>query len=124
MTRRVTLTPHHINVTREEFLAGIERARERRAAFAEMDGPRPTTKTSPPPAPKEKRGRDWRRLDDATREAAVAAVVARVESGEGVTVAVARVAAEHGIGKSTLSGFYHEARRARTLAGVIQEAAP
>ena len=128
--RRCPLTPGRINVTREEFLAGIQSARARRADFAEMDGgrglklPLHVVQTNQP-APKERRrGRDWRRLDASTREAAVAAVAARVENGEGVKATIASVAAEYGIGKSTLSGFYHEARRARTLAGVIQEAAP
>ena len=114
-------TPGRINVTLSEFLSGIERARKRRAAFESMARGRVKRARREPQA---KPGHAWRRLDEATRQAAVAAVVARVESGEGVTVAVARVAAEHGIGKSTLSCFYHEARRARTLAGVIQEAAP
>ena len=117
MTRRVTLTPHHINVTREEFLAGIERARERRAAFAEMSRPRRKEARQEPQA---KPGRAWRRLDDDARREVVAAVQAHLDNGLGIRAAAPRVAADYGLGVSTVRGIWYEARYVAQL----REAAP
>ena len=117
MTRRVTLTPHHINVTREEFLAGIERARERRAAFAEMSRPRRKEARQEPQA---KPGRAWRRLDDDARREVVAAAQAHLDNGMGTVEATRRVASKYGMGESTVRKLYYEARYAAQL----REAAP
>ena len=114
MTRRVTLTPHHINVTLDEFLAGIEAARARRAAFAEMSQPRRKEARSAKP------GRAWRRLDDDARREVVAALQAHLDDGLGIRAAAPRVAADYGLGVSTVRGIWYEARYAAQL----REAAP
>ena len=114
MTRRVTLTPPHINVTREEFLAGIERARERRAAFAEMSRPRRKDARSAKP------GHAWRRLDEDKRQAAIEAMQTHLDSGVGMVEATRRVASEYEMGESTVRKLYYEARYVAQL----REAAP
>ena len=110
-------TPGRTNVTFEQFLAGIAQARERRRAFAEM------SKTRPTPArrePRPKRGRGWRRLDDATRQTAIEAMRSHLDNGVGMREATARVAADYGLGRSTVGKLYYEARYAAQL----REAAP
>ena len=114
MTRRVTRTPHHINVTLEEFLAGIEAARKRRAAFAEMSRPRRKGARSAKP------GHAWRRLDDDKRQAAIEAMRSHLDSGMGTVEATRTVASKYGMGESTVRKLYYEAR----YVARVREAAP
>ena len=112
--RHVQRTPGAINVTLDEFLAGIERARERRAAFAEMSQPRRKEARSAKP------GHTWRRLDEDKRQAAIEAMRSHLDSGMGTVEATRRVASEYEMGESTVRKLYYEARYVAQL----REAAP
>ena len=120
MTRRVTRTPGRTNVTLAEFLAGIEAARKRRAAFAEMSRPRRKEAKRAKPEAKPKPGRAWRRLDEATRQAAIEAMQTHLDSGVGMVEATGRVASKYGMGESTVRKLYYEAR----YAARVREATP
>ena len=120
MTRRVTRTPGRTNVTFEQFLAGIAQARERRRAFAEMSRPRRQEAQRVNSEPRPKRGRAWRRLDDATRQAAIDAMREHLDSGVGMVEATGRVAVAYGMGESTVRKLYYEAR----YAARVREATP
>ena len=113
-------TPGRINVTLSEFLSGIERARERRAAFAEMSRPRREEAQRVNSEPRPKRGRAWRRLDEATRQAAIEAMRSHLDSGVGMVEATRTVASKYGMGESTVRKLYYEARYVAQL----REAAP
>ena len=118
--RRVTRTPGAINVTLSEFLSGIERARARRAAFAEMSRPQRKEAKRAKPEAKPKPGRAWRRLDEATRQAAIEAMQTHLDSGVGMVEATGRVASKYGMGESTVRKLYYEAR----YAARVREATP
>ena len=99
--RRVTRTPGAINVTLSEFLSGIERARARRAAFAEMSRPQRKEARSAKPEPQP---RQRAALSVAEYRQAIARVEAHVASGSTKSAAVKCVAAAYGVGYWTL---YH-----------------
>ena len=113
-------TPGRTNVTFEQFLAGIAQARERRRAFAEMSRPRRQEAQRVNSEPRPKRGRAWRRLDDDARREVVAALQVHLDDGLGIRAAATRVAADYGLGVSTVRGIWYEARYAAQL----REAAP
>ena len=110
-------TPGRINVTLSEFLSGIERARERRAAFAEMSRPR---REEARREAKPKPGHAWRRLDEDKRQAAIEAMRSHLDSGMGTVEATRRVASKYGMGESTVRKLYYEAR----YVARVREAAP
>ena len=115
--RRCRLTPGRTNVTRQEFLAGIEAARQRRADFESMARGRVKRARREPQA---KPGHAWRRLDEATRQAAIEAMRSHLDSGVGMVEATRTVASKYGMGESTVRKLYYEARYVAQL----REAAP